>query len=527
MLRAEPPHPAGDQLDGSLRQRLERSYRTDLSAVRIRTDSSAPEVADAAAATVGEQIVVNPERYRPGTSSGDLLVAHEVAHVVQQRGGAEGASEAGLEGDADRAAASAVGASGEGGFFPRLRAALSLQSCKGCTAQEQTLVEQFKDETDPVRLADMLKAATDDQLRRLNEARDAGVIGDDALHNDAVAWEQAIRTKRFQALADLNRSSDPRFRVAYGDRIVALIMTGAASIRVAATDGAFIEFVRGSFEQLVGTASGFTLVVDLLATGQPVTLKRGGDHTTEPVDDAEAGRTIMDQGRLVQQRGRGTGSSVTLNPEAIANQATLGSERGRVTIIPMEGASTMGHELIHALHNARGDSLGPPVNPVLLGLGGGVGLVRDPITGEAKSPEELRAVTGQTSFNQINPGGRPDSPAAFRADRGITENDLRRDLGQPDRASHVGFGTMVTVPRRGAATVDELVARYRVNGRPVTAPTAVLIRAMLVELRVETSLADPARTTISVPTAEYVRMQVRFVERNPMLADQLEKLAVE
>jgi hypothetical protein len=59
-----------------------------LGSVRIHADAAAERDAQlhqAKAFTVGEDIVFNRRQYAPGTSAGQRLLAHEVAHVVQQR----------------------------------------------------------------------------------------------------------------------------------------------------------------------------------------------------------------------------------------------------------------------------------------------------------------------------------------------------------------------------------------------------------------------------------------------------------
>jgi len=70
-----------------VKSELERSFKADLSAVRVHTDGGAREVAvtlSARAVTHGTHVFLGP-----GENENDLpLMAHEVAHVVQQRGGA-------------------------------------------------------------------------------------------------------------------------------------------------------------------------------------------------------------------------------------------------------------------------------------------------------------------------------------------------------------------------------------------------------------------------------------------------------
>src|SRR5262249_56308892 len=62
----------------------------DLSQVRVHADGDADAAArsvGAAAYTVGSDVVFARDRYAPGTSEGRQLLAHELAHVRQQRQG--------------------------------------------------------------------------------------------------------------------------------------------------------------------------------------------------------------------------------------------------------------------------------------------------------------------------------------------------------------------------------------------------------------------------------------------------------
>lgn len=78
----------GQSLDPSARRRMEASFADDFSGVRVHTSPLAAESADSIAArayTTGAHIVFGSGAYRPGTRSGDRTLAHELAHVVQQR----------------------------------------------------------------------------------------------------------------------------------------------------------------------------------------------------------------------------------------------------------------------------------------------------------------------------------------------------------------------------------------------------------------------------------------------------------
>jgi lipoprotein-anchoring transpeptidase ErfK/SrfK len=79
----------GRPLDAVTRVFMERRFGHDFAAVRVHTDVRASQSAravDAAAYTVGSDIAFAPGRYRPETREGRHLLAHELSHVLQQRG---------------------------------------------------------------------------------------------------------------------------------------------------------------------------------------------------------------------------------------------------------------------------------------------------------------------------------------------------------------------------------------------------------------------------------------------------------
>jgi hypothetical protein len=81
----------GQSLDTTTRSFMETRFGRGLGSVRIHTDGPAASSADAVAArayTVGEHIVFGAGEYLPAASEGRTLLAHEIAHVVQQSGGA-------------------------------------------------------------------------------------------------------------------------------------------------------------------------------------------------------------------------------------------------------------------------------------------------------------------------------------------------------------------------------------------------------------------------------------------------------
>lgn len=106
----------GQPLDGPTRATMESRLGHDFSGVRIHTDASAALAAQALGArafTVGKDIVFSGSRYSPATPSGQRLLGHELAHVVQQsRGGGQAAAGATASEAEARSAGDAVASGG-------------------------------------------------------------------------------------------------------------------------------------------------------------------------------------------------------------------------------------------------------------------------------------------------------------------------------------------------------------------------------------------------------------------------------
>jgi hypothetical protein len=81
---------AGRALEPALRRNLSRRFGHDFADVRVHSGAAAEDSArelGAQAYTVGPHIVFGAGRFAPGAEEGRRLIAHELAHVVQQRGG--------------------------------------------------------------------------------------------------------------------------------------------------------------------------------------------------------------------------------------------------------------------------------------------------------------------------------------------------------------------------------------------------------------------------------------------------------
>lgn len=88
---AQRPLAVGRALDAPLRADMGRRFGHDFAQVRIHTGAGAAASASsmgALAYTVGTDIAFAAGRYQPASAAGRRLLAHELAHVVQQRGSA-------------------------------------------------------------------------------------------------------------------------------------------------------------------------------------------------------------------------------------------------------------------------------------------------------------------------------------------------------------------------------------------------------------------------------------------------------
>jgi hypothetical protein len=80
----------GEPLDSGTRKRMEPQFGYDFSGVRVHTDGLAAASAsslNANAYTAGSHVAFGRAKYAPHTPTGQSLIAHELAHVVQQASG--------------------------------------------------------------------------------------------------------------------------------------------------------------------------------------------------------------------------------------------------------------------------------------------------------------------------------------------------------------------------------------------------------------------------------------------------------
>jgi hypothetical protein len=79
----------GSALDPAVRVQMEPAFGADFSGVRVHSDARSHQLNDslqARAFTTGQDIFFRGGEYRPQSSEGKELLAHELTHVVQQNG---------------------------------------------------------------------------------------------------------------------------------------------------------------------------------------------------------------------------------------------------------------------------------------------------------------------------------------------------------------------------------------------------------------------------------------------------------
>ena len=80
---------SGQRLDDGSREKIGAPLGDPLDDVRVHTDDAADALAGSVSArafTTGSDVYFKKGEYSPGSSGGQQLLAHELTHVVQQRG---------------------------------------------------------------------------------------------------------------------------------------------------------------------------------------------------------------------------------------------------------------------------------------------------------------------------------------------------------------------------------------------------------------------------------------------------------
>lgn len=200
------PTAPGRGLDSTLRTSMETAFGTGFGDVRVHRgpdESAAASALNATAYTLGHHIVFGGDAPDTATDDGRLLLAHELAHVVQQRmPGATGAG--GAEADADRAALgvavngqarATVGtpvrvARAEPGYLERLRGAKNAALSSARQFADDTLAKAEQAKNDALAMAERLKT---EALERARQAQAAATGAQQAAGQTFSAATQSVQ----------------------------------------------------------------------------------------------------------------------------------------------------------------------------------------------------------------------------------------------------------------------------------------------------------------------------------------------
>ncbi len=154
----------GQPMESTIRTKMEGAFGTSFTNVRIHNNKHTAQIAtntNVRAFTLGQSIGFGSGEYNPGTPVGDALLAHELAHTIQQKEAAPGifaksniSNTSDLEKDADNSAVGAIAklwAKFKGGakdipkeVMPKLKTGLRLQGCRKDSDDKKIIEKKTK-----------------------------------------------------------------------------------------------------------------------------------------------------------------------------------------------------------------------------------------------------------------------------------------------------------------------------------------------------------------------------------------------
>ncbi|MEZ4399061.1 MAG: DUF4157 domain-containing protein [Kofleriaceae bacterium] len=344
---------SGAPLPTHLQRQFEGSLGADLSGVRVHTGGASAEAAHAVGAkayTVGQDIHFGAGRYQPDDPFGMHLLAHEVAHTVQQAGGAQrrqhklevSAPQDAAEHEADRAADAMVrNQHYQIGGIELARVNRSLDSkmtdyegsfSTGMTSSAKRINiigghSTIGDATE----AENIIAKIDKQTDGLTKA--AGEIGNGGSFDDCVAENVTTRFRLQEYVSAVKQSGGALdgFKPAYeaARRDYGALIGLSAAFTEGKTDtsnlpgGSELAKVAGATQQLDANSSGMAAKVDAMKGGNPSTF--GADLAAlktarDQLETARAG--------ILQQDGKVKSSGNRMKAAVSKAQAAAASAKG-------------------------------------------------------------------------------------------------------------------------------------------------------------------------------------------------------
>jgi hypothetical protein len=189
---------SGQPLDAATREEMEERFGEDFTDVRVHANGSSTVATAALGAdawTAGRDVVFGAGLYSPHTSGGKRLLAHELAHVVQQRrsGNAPNAFDRNSEIELDAARAASQFSAGTG------RVSVNAASGQGVARQEADDEPWWKKTLNPLyqRALEVLPKEAAEKLEEVNEIAKTVIketgVSDETLNTVVEAAEPVIQ----------------------------------------------------------------------------------------------------------------------------------------------------------------------------------------------------------------------------------------------------------------------------------------------------------------------------------------------
>jgi hypothetical protein len=321
----------GESLPGAVRTRMESAFGASFSHVRLHTDARSARISDrlnARAFAVGDHVAFGAGEFRPGTLVGDALIAHELAHVVQQGRAAEadrlvragGHTDRAMELDADGSAAGVVRslwapeqmppADAGRPSLPRLGSGLRLQRCGGAQKKADdklsegksaklTLREDrdnsLKEASDRLRAVDTWAST---EVKKQNVPSVSGVrnLDPEQAKNVAVAIEKLLHVRPLFDSKELDALSKKLDEVVGHAKEASKFSGSQDELQVLQGRSALIKAVNAADEAsaLVGK---LTSLYDISKTADNV------DAIVKALNDAQAGKqSVLDATDVVVKK---------------------------------------------------------------------------------------------------------------------------------------------------------------------------------------------------------------------------------
>jgi hypothetical protein len=210
---------SGQPLDPATRAFMELRFGHDFSHVRVHNDEKAADSARAVHAhayTVGKDVVFGENRYAPTTHSGRELLAHELAHAVQQRLGNGAPPFSDPSGIFESSAAAAGRRIANGGVFSRNLPACGIGLARAPVSpdvfDDKQLAEEIKRETEKLKPGEepgwWLQALRSEEWTRARIRRDRAE--QDAAERQRAEKDAAAERQRAEKAAAAERERKER-----------------------------------------------------------------------------------------------------------------------------------------------------------------------------------------------------------------------------------------------------------------------------------------------------------------------------